>query len=146
MMTCGDWPFQGAELLVRAHLFSYRAHALAKRFSSENVEEMIRRYEAGESATALATAHGVAPSALIRQLRESHVVVKKRLVPDDVAKTMAEDYQVGATMRELETKYGLSHGAVLRALHHLGVQMRAKAPRRKSVSATAFDVCFLLTT
>ncbi|WP_448812005.1 helix-turn-helix domain-containing protein [Agromyces bauzanensis] len=42
---------------------------------------------------------------------------------------MAKEYEAGSTMRELEAKFGLSHGAVLRALHRKGVDMRARAPR-----------------
>jgi DNA-directed RNA polymerase specialized sigma24 family protein len=46
---------------------------------------------------------------------------------DDVV----QRYEAGMTIAELEEKHGLSHGAVLRALHRSGVEMRAKAPRRK---------------
>jgi hypothetical protein len=45
---------------------------------------------------------------------------------------MAREYEDGMKTAELEAKHGLSHGAVLRALHRSGVEMRAKAPRRKS--------------
>ncbi|WP_460530350.1 helix-turn-helix domain-containing protein [Humibacter ginsengiterrae] len=111
---------------------SYRAQALPKRLGPKKVEEIVRRYQAGESARGLAAECDVAPSALIRLLRERNVVVKKRMVTDEDALGMAKDYEAGATMRELEAKYGLSHGAVYRALHRVGVEMRESAPRRRS--------------
>ncbi|WP_092918258.1 helix-turn-helix domain-containing protein [Agrococcus baldri] len=68
----------------------------------------------------------------MRLLREHDVVVTKQKVTETEARRLAENYEAGATMRELERKFGLSHGAVMRALHRSGVEMRAKAPRKKS--------------
>lgn len=110
---------------------SYRAQALSLRLSPETVAEIVRRYEEGESARSLAETHGVAASALVRLLRENNVVVKKRKVTDAEARRMAKEYEAGATVREIEAKYALSHGAVLRALHSTQVTMRAKAPRKR---------------
>lgn len=110
---------------------SYRAQALSLRFSPETVAEIVRRYEEGESARSLAETHGVAASALIRLLRENNVVVKKRKVTDAEARRMATEYQAGATMREIEAMFGLSHGAVSRALHRTGVPLRPSAPRKR---------------
>ena len=44
---------------------------------------------------------------------------------------MARNYAAGMTVAELKDKHGVSHGAVLRALHRAGVEMRAKAPRKR---------------
>lgn len=74
----------------------------------------------------------MAPSALLRLLRERNVVVKDRTVSDAVARSMAKEYDAGATMRELESKYGRSHGAVYRALHRADVETRGTGRRRKS--------------
>jgi len=61
------------------------------------------------------------------------VVVRKLVVTPETATAMAQDYDTGMTMVELEKKYELSHGAVLRALHRQGAEMRANAPRKKFV-------------
>ena len=66
-------------------------------------------------------------------LREQGVEISKRKVGDDEAASMAQEYEAGATMAELERRYGLSHGAVLRSLHRSGVTMRAKAPRKSTI-------------
>ncbi|WP_426736969.1 helix-turn-helix domain-containing protein [Plantibacter sp. 2H11-2] len=44
-------------------------------------------------------------------------------------RTLASAYEAGHSIAELEKQFKLSHGAVLRALHRVGVEMRAKAPR-----------------
>ncbi|WP_416442549.1 hypothetical protein AB3K78_09080 [Leucobacter sp. HNU] len=109
-----------------------RIHRITDRLGKKKVEAMIRRYEEGESAAAIAKEHGIAASALIRLLRERNVVVRRGGVSLNLARTMANEYEAGATVAELEAKHRLSHGAVLRALHRRNVTMRAKAPRSKA--------------
>jgi DNA-directed RNA polymerase specialized sigma24 family protein len=110
----------------------FQIHRLSARLSAKQIEDVIRRYEAGESARSLAAEVGIAPSALIRLLRERNVVVRRQTVTPDQEEMMARDYEAGMTVAELKEKHGISHGAVLRALHRLGIEMRSKAPRRKS--------------
>jgi hypothetical protein len=111
---------------------SRRGQALPKRFGPEKVATIVRRHEGGESARSLARKYGVAASAIIRLLGENNVVVKKRKVTDAEARRLATEYEAGAPMREVEVKHGLSHGAVSRALHRVGIDARPSAPRRKS--------------
>ncbi len=91
----------------------------------------MRRVNDGESVRSLAQELGVANSALTRMLRAQGASITKRKVSEDEAANLASEYAAGATMAELEEKYGLSHGAVLRSLHRSGVTMRASAPRRR---------------
>ena len=110
----------------------FQVHRLSARLSPETIDNIVRRYEAGNSARSLAAEFEIAPSALLRLLRERNVVVRQQVVTHELEAAMARGYEAGITTAELEEKYGLSHGAVLRALHRSGVEMRAKAPRRKS--------------
>lgn len=108
---------------------SYRPQELSKRLGAEKVKELVRRVNSGESVRSLAQELGVANSALTRMLRAQGASVAKRKVSDAAARQMAKEYEAGATMREIEAKHGLSHGAVLRSLHRSGITMRAQAPR-----------------
>jgi transposase-like protein len=110
----------------------YRAHDLKKRFGNEMVREIVHRYEDGESARSIAKSHDVSPSAIVRLLRAERVVVRRTTVTDALAKRMAMDYVAGATMAEIEKKFGLSHGAVYRALDRAGVERRPSSPRKKA--------------
>ncbi len=109
---------------------SYRAHELSKRFGAEKVSEIVGRAKAGESARSLAQELGVANSALTRMLREQGVTIRKAKVSAEDEQALARAYEAGSTIADLEKSFKLSHGAVLRALHRAGVEMRAKAPRR----------------
>ena len=110
---------------------SYRAHELSKRLGTEKVSEIVRRANTGESARSLAREIDVATSALVRMLREQGVVIKKRKISEEDEVVLAREYEAGATVAELEARHRLSHGAVLRALHRKGVEMRAKALRKR---------------
>lgn len=92
---------------------------------------MVRRANSGESARSLALELGVANSALTRMLREEGVKIQRRKVSAEDEQALARAYEAGSTIAELEKRHKLSHGAVLRALHRAGVEMRAKAPRKR---------------
>lgn len=113
----------------------FKVHRLTARLQTHEISVIIRRYESGDSATSLAKEFEIAPSALLRLLREQNVVVRRQLVTAELEASMALDYEAGMTMAELEEKHGLSHGAVMRALHRSGVEMRARVPRKKSIRA-----------
>ncbi|MHA3723015.1 hypothetical protein ACXR2T_03970 [Leucobacter sp. HY1910] len=109
----------------------FQAHDIASRLGKEKVSGILQRYNAGESARALALEYEVATSALTRLLRENSVVVRRKVVTPEIKAILAREYEAGATVAELEDQHQLSHGSVLRALHGAGVEMRAKAPRSK---------------
>jgi transposase len=110
----------------------FHIHRLSARLGAEQIEDVVRRYKAGGSARSLAAEFGVAPSALIRLLRERNVVVRRQTITPEQEEQMARDYETGMTVAKIKDKHGISYGAVLRTLHRMGVEMRAKAPRRKS--------------
>jgi transposase-like protein len=111
---------------------AHRPHELFKRLGVTKLDELIARAQRGESVRSLAREVGVVNSALIRALRERGAAITKTVVDEALTKRLAAEYEAGATMRELEEKFKLSHGAVIRALHRSGVEMRAKAPRKLS--------------
>jgi hypothetical protein len=111
----------------------FQFHRLSARLSPDQLEAIVQRYGAGESATSLAGEFGVAPSALLRLFRERSVVVRRYFVTAELEAAMAKDYEAGMTMAKIEAKHGLSHNAVLRALRRAGVEMRPMGRPRKSV-------------
>ncbi len=117
---------------VRPKLPTRPPQCLSKRLSADQIDDAVRRYREGESARSIAMDIGVAPSALVRLLREKGVTVQKTRVTAEQARQMAKEYEAGSTMREIEARYGLSHGAVYRALHQVGFEPRSQAPRPQS--------------
>lgn len=117
----------GLRLLAQAHSpreseaepKRFRVHQLSQRLGTEKVNEIVDRYTTGESATALAKEYDVAPSALLRLIRERNVVVRTNRVSPDLTATLVAEHEAGTSMAKLEAKYRLSHGAVFRALHRV---------------------------
>lgn len=124
-ITRGDAP----EMSEAPQPSSIQPQRLSRRLSKDQVADVVDRYRAGESARSIATELGVAPSALVRLLRENGVTVRNTRVTAEKARLMVREYEAGATMRELEARHSLSHGAVYRALHRVGITPREQAPR-----------------
>lgn len=80
----------------------FKVHQLSKRLSTEQIDEVVQRYEAGASAGSLARELGIATSALLRLLRERNVVVRRRLVTAETEQSMAQEYKAGMTVAELQ--------------------------------------------
>ena len=108
----------------------YKQHELSQRLGAVKVRELVERAQAGESARSLARELGVASSALTRMLRAQGVEVSRRKLSDSETARLRAAYDRGATIAELEKSHGLSHGAVIRALHRAGTEMRPRAPRK----------------
>lgn len=104
----------------------FRVQRLSARLSSKQIASAVRRYEEGDSPTTIAKSLDVAPSALTRLLRGRAIVVRKGAASTEQGKQMALEYESGATMTDLEKKYGLPYGVVYRALHRAGVEAQER--------------------
>ena len=89
-------------------------------------EEVIRRYEAGETAQALAEEFKVSKTALLALLRQNNVVVRRRALTDDQIADLAQRYEAGKTIAALEAETGIPHASIQRALKRAGVQLRPR--------------------
>jgi len=80
---------------------AYQIHRLSARLGADQIDDIVRRYEAGESARSLATEYDVAPSALIRLLRERSIVVRQQVVTSEQEKIVARSYESRMTTAEV---------------------------------------------
>lgn len=108
-----------------------KTQRISRRLGDAVVGEIVAQYEAGESATKLAAKYDVAPSALLKLMRQMGVVVRTKGVPDSVADALAYEYQARVTVAVLEKRFNLSHGAVLRTLKRQGSVMRPTCRRAR---------------
>lgn len=101
-------------------------YRIGQRLGQERCDEIVRRYESGETARALADEFGVAKSALLNLFRRNNVVVRRRALTDEQVAELARDYQTGKTLSELEAETGVPHGTIQRALKAAGTPMRPR--------------------
>jgi predicted DNA binding protein len=95
------------------------------RLTDSQRSEVVRRYEAGESANALAAEFGVDRRTLAGHLRRAGVEVRYRVVDRVDLTEAATLYRSGRSLAVVAAQLGVSAGTVLRALRSAGVQTRA---------------------
>jgi hypothetical protein len=99
---------------------------LKQRLGDETCDEIVHRYESGETAQILADEFKVAKSALLVLLRSRSVIMRRRAVTEEQTAHLAEGYARGKTIAALEQETGIAHGSIQRALKAAGVQLRPR--------------------
>lgn len=96
------------------------------RLRPEQVDELVRKYESGRSATELAREFGVNQQTALDHLhRRGVVVIRSRMaIADDQLPELRELYKDGLSLNQLGEIYGCSHTAVSAALKRGGVPLR----------------------
>lgn len=104
---------------------------MARKLSEEKVQEICRRYQAGESSSEIAEDFDVAPSSILRRLRKCGVTtrlgdgpVRLRKLNEAQIQEAARRYQTGESMSELAQDFGVSDGTISRSLRRHGVAIR----------------------
>lgn len=116
-----------------------QARLSLRALTAEQVAEMVRRYQAGESATGLAKDFGVAIDTAIKALRREGVAIRgagsaRAFSPaDDVE--LGKLYSAGASLADLAAKYDVGTGPVTRAIKRAGVPIRKPGIRRRTGEA-----------
>ena len=109
--------------------------------SDEQVAQLVERYQAGESATALRREFGIALSTAITALRREGVAIRD--AGSTPAFTPADDveigklYAAGASLADLAAKYGTGTGPVVRAVKRAGVTIRRPGVQRREPGTAA---------
>lgn len=99
---------------------------MKRRLSTSAVDEMVRRYEAGEGSLAIAKDHNVSPSALIRVLRSRGVAIREQALSEKVVSEGAALYESGLTLRAVADRLHVSKTTLQRALATRGVSLRPR--------------------
>lgn len=95
----------------------YTPHAVTRRFSPEQLRQILVEYQAGEGCTSLSRRYGISENAVLALLERAGVPRRPlgRFTPDDVAE-MRRLRQAGWTYREIGEKFGVTKVAVSRRL------------------------------
>lgn len=94
-----------------------QSHALRRRLSWSQQEELVRRYEAGEGCSNLARVFGISENGVLGQLRRSGVVLRTpgKLSEEDVASMRMLRAQ-GMTHKTIAEQFGVTRSVVTRRL------------------------------
>jgi hypothetical protein len=100
----------------------------------DTIEELKRRYRAGEHTPALSREYSISKSSLISLLRSEGVTLRRR--PLATADTMRaiELYDQGLTINRVAKQTGYSFGTIRKMLHREGVLVRENCIKRDQSS------------
>ncbi|MFV4913874.1 helix-turn-helix domain-containing protein [Microbacterium lacticum] len=104
---------------------------MSRRLGAAATAEIIDRYGEGETAKALAEEFGIARNSVLNILRDNSVVVRRQPPSSEQQIRLTREYESGATIAELVTRYGHSYGAIRRVLKDSEIQMRARGGSAK---------------
>ena len=99
----------------------------SKRFlTTENVADIVARYEAGETTQHIGTRYGISKTRVANVLREQGVAIRRQGLSDVQVDEAATLYTAGKSLAWLGAHYGVSHTTVATALRRQGLQLRRR--------------------
>ncbi|MBF2755965.1 MAG: hypothetical protein ISN29_12030 [Gammaproteobacteria bacterium AqS3] len=111
--------------------------------SDAQIEEMVRRYEAGESTDKLAEAFGVTDGTVASWLVENGVTLrgssKSLVLPDSTMDEICRAYQAGQPARQIAETYGFSSQFIVKRLKQRGIKIRKRGYSRRKFSDRQID-------
>ena len=93
---------------------------------------MLQRYQAGESANALALAFEVHRTTIVRHLEAAQVAIWYRILSDGHLAEARRLYEQGWSLARLGQHFGVATGTVLNAFQRIGVPTRPVGTNRWS--------------
>lgn len=98
--------------------------SLRRRLSPQTIDELKRRYVAGEHSTALSKEYGVSKSGLVSLLRSEGVALRRQPLTDATTKRAVRLYERGYTIQQVADQVNSSYGAIRKMLHAQEVRVR----------------------
>ena len=99
----------------------------SKRFlTTENVADIVARYEAGETTQQIGTPYGISKTRVANVLCEQGVAIRRQGLSDIQVDEAATLYTAGKSLAWLGAHYGVSHTTVATALRRQGLQLRRR--------------------
>lgn len=102
------------------------------RLSDTARADVIARYEAGETSTALAIEYGVAKSTILNLLRANNVVVRRQPLTPHQVSDAARLYESGLSLSEVAMKLNINQETMRMAVVKAGVVLREPCGGRQA--------------
>lgn len=103
-----------------------RVHALERRLDKSSIDEIVQRYEAGDSSLVIAADYNVSSSALIGLLRSRGVTIREQPLTSDLVQHGVALYRSGLTVQQAANELGVAKTTLYRAFKKAEVVMRTR--------------------
>jgi hypothetical protein len=104
---------------------------LRRRFTAEEIEELVARYTAGEGAPALRRAYGISKSGLRQLLMTEGVLRRRRAITLEVVERVTRLYESGLSIAQVADEVGYSYSTIRELLHENRVAVRTRGFRNR---------------
>lgn len=108
--------------------------SLRRRFSPQEIEDLLARYNAGAAIRALSLEYSVSRSGLRHLLQGDGVTLREHGISQEEAENAVRLYESGLTIRQVVEQIDSSFGTIQRVLHEHGGAMRASAIGKRAES------------
>jgi hypothetical protein len=112
-----------------------RALNTERLLGEDRVRELLARYAAGESASAIGEEFGVTGSSVMRLVHKHGLAARYQTPSDEVTAQTVERYEAGLSLQRLADQFGFSKSAIRRALITVDITLR---PPRYPYAASDF--------
>lgn len=97
-----------------------RVHKIKYRLTAAQIQDVLRRYEAGEASATVGKAFGISKTTVISILNERGIKIRKRGLTDSQKKLAVRLRQSGFTLNEVALQIGSNYGATQRYIASVG--------------------------
>ncbi|TFH57046.1 helix-turn-helix domain-containing protein [Glutamicibacter arilaitensis] len=93
-----------------------RVHKIKYRLTEAQIQDVLRRYEAGEASAKVGKAFGISKTTVISILNEHGIAIRKLGLTDRQKRQASRLRQSGLALNEIARQLGVSYGAAQRFL------------------------------
>lgn len=93
-----------------------RVHKIKYRLTEAQIQDVLRRYEAGEASATVGKAFGISKTTVISILNEHGIAIRKLGLTDRQKRQASHLRQSGLALNEIARQLGVSYGAAQRFL------------------------------
>ncbi len=101
-----------------------RARQQQRRLDGKKIEELARRYQAGETVAALAMEYGVNPKTLSQRLKRADVQLRQQGLTDAQKAEAERLYTARHSLKQIAAEFGCDAETVRQVLKKRGAQIR----------------------
>ena len=121
----------------------HRSHRRSRRLEHSQVDDLVERYEAGETVLELGAAYGINRTTVLSHLSRRGIATrgnKRKMSDDDVARA-AEMYETGLSQVAVAARFGVDDTTVHREFLKAGVPTRPRNGKSTRKGIRGLCVC-----
>jgi transcriptional regulator of aromatic amino acid metabolism len=97
-----------------------------RHLSSDDVTDMVHRYQAGETTQQIGDRYGISKTRVATVLREQDITIRRQGLTEEQTGEVVKLYAAGESLARLGVRFGVSHATIAAVLRKQGIQLRPR--------------------